>query len=171
MTRVIAAAAVAGALLLGGCDSLMDKGPPPKRQPGSWSQKVEIVKVEGKDADKIKAQMQASLAMMGNISICVTPDMVAKEDPVANLKKFNSDGSCKVDKQDFEGKNVSFSGTCKGPGGEMGKIDASGTLSPTAQDFTVSIDATTKVEIKTHAVRNGDCTAKDLKIPAGMGGM
>ncbi len=167
MTRAIAAVAVAGALLLGGCDAIFDKGPPPKRQPGSWSQKVDIVKIEGKDADKIKGQMQAGIAMMGSLSICVTPELAAKEDPTEGLKKFNSNNDCKVDSQDYEGKNVSFSGTCKGPDGQQNKVVTKGTLSPTAQDFSVSIDGPTKIELKTHASRNGDCTAKDLKVPAG----
>ena len=171
MTRTIAAAAMAGVLLLGGCSDMFDKGPPPKRQPGSWSQKVELVKVEGKDADKIKAEMQPGMAMANSMSICVTPEMAAKEDLVDSIKKMTSTGECKIDQQDLEGKNISFTGTCKGANGESAKVSLKATLSATSQDSTRTIDGPTKIEIKTHATRNGECTAKDLKIPAGMGSM
>jgi len=163
----------ATAVLLGGC-SMLDSGPPPKRQPGSWTSKIEITDIKGKDADKAKAQMNAMFQMMSAMSVCVTPEMVAKEDPAADVSKFGG-GDCTFDQKDLTGKDISFSGTCKGSGGTPAKINVKGTLASTAQDFTISISGSDaangpqSMEMKVHSQRNGECTDKDIKPGAGGG--
>ncbi len=172
MTKTILMASAA-AVLLGGC-SMLDNGPPPKRQPGSWSSKVEVTNVTGKDADKIKEQMNALFATMASTSECITPEMVAKEDPAKNMEKY-AGGDCTFDQKDLTGKDISFSGTCKSPnGGPPTKISLKGSLASTSQDFTISVsgsDATGphSMDMKIHSSRNGECTAKDNA--GGMGGL
>ena len=165
MTKTILMAGAA-AMLLGGC-SMLDSGPPPKRQPGSWTSKIEVTNVTGKDAEKAKTQMNAMFAMMSAMSQCITPEMVAKEDPAGDIGKFGGQ-DCTFDQKDLTGKDISFSGTCKGSGSPA-KIAVKGTLATTAQDFTISIsgnDPTNgpqSMEMKVHNQRNGECTDKDMK--------
>ena len=60
MRNTMMAAGVA-AILLAGCSK---SGPPPKREPGSWSQQIELKRFEGKDAEKAKAGLAQMFAMM-----------------------------------------------------------------------------------------------------------
>lgn len=170
MTKTILMAGAA-AMLLGGC-SMLDNGPPPKRQPGSWTSKIEVTNVTGKDAEKAKTQMNAMFAMVGAMSICVTPEQVAKEDPAGDMAKKFGGENCKFDTKDMTGKDIAFAGTCKS-GAQESKINVKGSLGTTAQDFTLSVSGTDpnngpqSMELKIHNQRNGECTDKDMKIPAG----
>lgn len=165
MTKTILMAGAA-AMLLGGC-SMLDSGPPPKRQPGSWTSKIEVTNITGKDADKAKAQMNAMFGMMSAMSVCVTPEAVAKEDPAGDIGKFGGN-DCTFDQKDLTGKDISFSGTCKS-GATPSKISVKGTLATTTQDFTIAISGNDpangpqSMELKVHNQRNGECTDKDIK--------
>lgn len=158
------------AMLLAGCA----KGPPPKRQPGSWSQTMELKNFEGKDADKAKAALGQMFAAMNSVTVCVTPEMAAKEDPTANLEKLGSGGgTCTFDKKSAAGGSLDVAGTCKDAAGKTAKITATGTLGATDQDITMSVEGFDPsgareglMEVRVHSVRKGECTASDMKVPA-----
>ena len=169
MRKTIMTAGMA-AMMLAGCS----KGPPPKRLPGSWSQTMELKRYEGADAEKAKAALGQMFAMMGSVSVCVTPEMAAKEDVTANLEKLGGNsGNCTFDKKSVAGGNLELAGTCKDPSGKVAKISATGTISASDQDIDMTVEgfdaAGTKqglMEMRVHSVRNGECTAKDKKAPA-----
>lgn len=169
MRKTMMAAGVA-AILLAGCAK---SGPPPKREPGSWTQKVELKRFEGKGADQAKAGLTQMFAMMSAISVCVTPEMATKEDPTANLGKLGgTNGDCTFDRKSVDGGNLDISGTCKSAGGKTAKITATGTMGASDQDVNMTVegfDATGAkeglMEMRIHSTRNGECTAKDMKSP------
>lgn len=155
------------AMMLAGCA----KGPPPKREPGSWSQTMELKRFEGKDADKARAALDQMFATMSAVTICVTPEMAAKEDPTANLEKLGSGGgTCTFDKKSATGGTLDIAGSCKDAGGKTAKITATGTLGASDQDINMTVEgfdtSGTKeglMEIRVHSVRKGECTAKDMR--------
>lgn len=170
MRKTMMAAGMA-ALVLTACSK---SGPPPKREPGSWSQQIELKRFEGKDAEKAKAGLTQMFAMMSAMSVCVTPDMAAKEDPTANLGKLGgANGDCTFDRKSVAGGNLDIAGTCKSAGGKTAKVTATGTMGASDQDVNMTVegfDATGAkegvMEMRIHSVRNGECTAKDMKSPA-----
>jgi len=155
------------AMLLAGCA----KGPPPKREPGSWSQTMELKRFEGKDADKAKAALGQMFAAMNAVTICVTPEMAAKEDPTANLEKLGSGGgTCTFDKKSANGGALDIAGTCKDTAGKTAKITATGTLGASDQDINMVVEGFDAygareglMEIRVHSVRKGECTASDAR--------
>lgn len=173
MTKTILLAGAA-ALLLTGCN-MFKPGPPPKRQPGSWSQKIELKKFEGKDAEKAKAGLEQMFAMMSGMTICVTPEMVAKEDPAQNIEKLGGPaGSCTFSKKSVTSAGIDIEGTCKNPNGKSSKINATGTLSSTSQDMTMTVEGLEAngsreglMEMHIVSTRGGDCKPTDMKVPAG----
>jgi hypothetical protein len=166
MRKTMMTAAVA-AMMLAGCA----KGPAPKREPGSWSQTMELKRFEGKDADKAKAALGQMFAAMSSATICYTPEMAAKEDPTANLEKLGSGGgTCTFDKKSADGGALDIAGTCKDTAGKTAKITATGTLGTTDQDVTMTVEGFDAygakeglMEIRVHSVRQGECTAKDMR--------
>lgn len=169
MRKTMMAAGMA-ALVLTACSK---SGPPPKRQPGSWSQQIELKRFEGKEAEKAKAGLAQMFAMMSAMSVCVTPEMAAKEDATANLEKLGGGGNCTFDKKSVAGGNLDISGTCKDPSGKTAKITATGTMGASDQDYDMTVEGFDPtgakeglMEMRIHAVRNGECTAKDMKAPA-----
>ena len=170
MHKTMVAAGIA-AMLLAGCS----KGPPPKRQPGSWSQTMELKQFEGKDAEKAKAALGQMFAAMNSVTVCVTPEMAAKEDPTANLEKLGSGGgTCTFDKKSAAGGALDIAGTCKDATGKTAKITATGTIGATDQDISMTVEgfdaSGTKeglMQVRVHSVRKGECTATDMKMPAG----
>lgn len=158
------------AILLAGCA----KGPPPKREPGSWAQTMELKRFEGKDAEKTKAALGQMFAAMNTVTVCVTPEMAAKEDPTANLEKLGNGGggSCTFDRKTAAGGTLDISGTCKDGNGKTAKITATGTLGATEQDVNMIVEGQDPygareglMEIRVHSVRKGECTATDMKAP------
>jgi len=168
--RTTTIAAAAAVILLAGCGK---SGPPPKREPGSWTQKMELKRFEGKDAEKAKAGIEQMFAMMSAMSVCVTPEMAAKEDPTANLEKLGGgNGDCKFDRKSVAGGNLDISGTCKSAGGKSAKVTATGTMGASDQDIDMTVEGYDAsgakeglMEMRVHSTRNGECTAKDMKSP------
>lgn len=169
MHKTMMAAGIA-AMLLAGCS----KGPPPKRQPGSWAQTMELKRFEGKDAEKAKAALGQMFAAMNSITVCVTPEMAEKEDPTAQFEKLGGGGgTCTFDRKSVAGGALDVAGTCKDASGKSAKITGTGTLGATDQNVTMTVegfDATGAkeglMEFQVHAVRKGECTASDMKAPA-----
>lgn len=179
MKKILIAAAL-GSLTLAGCGEKAAtdggaNGPAEKRQPGSWSQKIEIVKLEGPGVKpEDKAQMQQMMGMLSGMSICVTPEAAAAEDIAQNIKDLGSRGeSCTVEKQQVSGKNVEFAATCKNAGGATMKMSAKGTSGATAQDITMTMNATKadgspegEMVMRIVGTRTGECKAGDITPPA-----
>lgn len=168
--RKMMTAAIA-AMVLAGCGK---SGPPPKREPGSWSQTMELKRFEGQDAEKAKAAITQVFATMSAMTLCVTPEMAAKEDVAANLEKLGGNkGNCTFDRKSVAGGALDLSGTCKDPSGKTAKITATGTIGASDQDINMTVEgfdaAGAKqglMEMRVHSVRKGECTASDMKAPA-----
>ncbi len=183
--RALVVLTSAAALALGACGDGADKGgdggglfgasdAPVKRQPGSWTTKAEIVKLEGPDIKGgEKEQLQAMMNMMGNMSICLTPEAIAAEDISKNLEQMGSQGGeCTFDKKDVTGSSINFSATCKSGNGGTAKMTATGTNSATSQDFTVSTVATKadgmpegEMVMRITSTRTGECKPGDITPP------
>lgn len=168
-TRVLAGIFVTLALCTASPGSAAgDEGAPPKRQPGSWTTTVEVTNVVGKDPDQTKERLNRQFAALADMSVCITPEIVATEDPVDDAAKAFA-GTCTYTDKDLSGSTVSLSGICKN-NDERVRLRLTGTMNPTAQDFTISLsdadDGRAKaLEMKAHMRRNGNCTAKDIKLP------
>lgn len=169
MHKTILAVSVA-ALALTACGK---SGPPPKRQPGSWSQTFEVKRVEGMNAEQNRAALTALFGTINSQTICVTPEWSEKEDATANLEKLGGGGgTCTFEKKSVEGGNLDVAGTCKDATGKSAKITATGTLGATDQDMTMTVEASDAfgakqglMEMRIHSQRKGECTAKD-KVPS-----
>lgn len=176
--------AVASSLVLAACGDKAAKDgegavaasnePPEQRQPGSWGQKIEIVKLEGDDVTPdAKAQMQQMFSMLSGMTVCLTPEAAKQEDMAKNLSDMGSRGeNCTFDKKNFSGKTVDFSATCKGDAGKTMKMSATGTSGATAQDITMTIlankaDGSKEGEMVMHITseRKGDCGPNDITPP------
>jgi Protein of unknown function (DUF3617) len=181
--RALAFLMGAAALSLGACgDSATKDGKgsvaassePVKRQPGSWSTKVEIVKLDGPEVKGgEKEQLQAMMNMMGNVSICLTPEAVAAEDMSKNLEQMGSQGGeCTFEDREISGNSIKFAATCKSSDGGTAKMTANGTNSATAQDFTISTVAVKadgkpagEMVMRITGQRTGDCKPGDITPP------
>lgn len=158
--------------LLAACGTKSDA--PTKRQPGSWSSKITIVKLEGKDVTpQTKAGLQQMFDAMSSMSICVTPEAAAQEDLGRNLEKASGAGhNCQFDKRDLSGEMVSFSGSC-GEAGHKVRLTATGTSGATAQDMTMKVEplgasgaAEGIMEMHVVTTRSGACKPTDITPPA-----
>lgn len=157
-------------LALGAC---APKGPV-KRQPGSWSQKIEILKLEGKGTTpETRVQMQKMFDSMGAVSICLTPAAVAKEDMGKAMEQMAAHGqNCTFDKKTASGGTIAIGATCKQPNGGTVKMRVDGTTAATRQEMTMQtegFDATGAKEgvMQMHIVstRGGDCKPGDVTPP------
>lgn len=177
--------ALAGSLLLTACGDKAAKDgkddsaaaantPPEKRQPGSWSQKIEIVKLEGDDVKpEDKAQMDQMFSMLSGMSLCLTPEAAAQEDMAKNLSDMGSRGEeCSFEKRVVSGSNVEFAATCKGDAGKTMRMSAKGTSGATKQDITMSMiankaDGSKEGEMVMRVIseRKGDCGPDDITPP------
>lgn len=147
---------------------------PVKRQPGSWSTKIEIVKLEGPEVKGgEKEQLQAMMNMMGNMSICLTPEAIAAEDIGKNLEQMGSQGGeCTISERNISGNSIKYAATCKTGDGGSAKMTANGSNSATAQDFTVATVATKadgkpagEMVMRITANRTGECKPGDITPP------
>ena len=147
---------------------------PVKRQPGSWSQKVEILKLEGKGATpETKAQMQKMFDSMAAVSVCLTPAAAAKEDFGKAMEQMASRGqNCTFDKKDVSGGTINVSAACKQAAGGTVKMTITGTNAATAQEMTMRTEGydaggakqgTMQMRIKSK--RSGDCKPGDITPP------
>jgi Protein of unknown function (DUF3617) len=180
--RALAFLMGAAALSLGACgDSAKDGGgilggsdEPVKRQPGSWSTKVEVVKLEGPDVKGgEKEQLQAMMNMVGNMSICLTPEAIAAEDIGKKLEQMGAQGGeCTFAERDVSGSTIKFAATCKTGDGGTAKMSATGSNSATAQDFTITTVANKadgkpagEMVMRISSTRTGECKPGDITPP------
>lgn len=145
-----------------------------KRQPGSWTTKVEIVDLKGPDIKGgEKEQLQAMMNMMGNVSICLTPEAVAAEDISKNIEQMGAQGGdCKFAERTVTGNRISFAATCKAADGGSAKLSAKGTNDATSQDITITSegfkpDGSTAGEMvmRITGKRTGACKPGDITPP------
>lgn len=147
---------------------------PVKRQPGSWSQKVEILKLEGKGATpETKVQMQKMFDSMAAMSVCLTPAAAAKEDFSTAMEQMASRGqNCSFSKKDVNGGKIDVQATCKQPNGGTVKMTISGSNAPTAQQMTMQTEGYAPggakegtMQMKITSTRSGDCKPGDITPP------
>ena len=147
---------------------------PVKRQPGSWSQKIEILKLEGKGATpEVKAQMQKMFDSMSAMSVCLTPAAVAKEDMGKAMEQMASRGKdCTFDKKTVNGGSIAISATCKQPTGGTVKMTVNGTTAATSQQMTMQTEGYDAngakegtMQMHISSTRNGDCKPGDVTPP------
>jgi Protein of unknown function (DUF3617) len=183
MKRFVAILAGTAMLPLAACGDSADKGggilgggadKPVARQPGSWTTKVEVVKLAGPDIKGgEKEQLQAMMNMMGNMSICLTPEAIAAEDIGKNLEQMGAQGGeCTFAERDVSGSKINFAATCKTGDGGTAKMSATGTNSATAQDFTITTVANKadgkpagEMVMRISATRTGECKPGDITPP------
>lgn len=158
----------------GGSGAIADSSEPVKRQPGSWSTKMEVIKLEGPDIKGgEKEQLQSMMNMMGNVSICLTPEVAAQEDVAKNMEQLGSQGSeCTFEKKEVRGNRISFAATCKSADGGTAKLSAEGKNDATTQDITITTvgtkpDGTAAGEMvmRISGQRTGECKAGDITPP------
>jgi hypothetical protein len=168
--RITIATTVA-ALLLVGCNKT--DSAPAKRQPGSWSQKIEIVEFTGPGvAPAQKAQMQQMMNAVSGMSVCITPELAEQEDIEKNLTNMGGQqGNCTVANKDISGTKLAFTANCKDKGKDV-KITADGNNTPTEQNIKMTIEtvgATAdggKLVMNVASKRNGECTPGEFTPPA-----
>lgn len=178
MPKYLFAASLAALSLLAACgtkgDAPAKNDGPIKREPGSWSSKITIGKLEGKGVTpQTKAGLQQMFDAMSSMSVCITPEASAREDIGRNLENLSGAGrDCKFDKRELNGGTIAFSGTC-GEGTHKVRLTAKGTSSATMQDMTMTVEplgATNATEgiMEMHMVttRSGACKPGDITPPA-----
>jgi hypothetical protein len=141
-----------------------------KREPGSWTQKVEILQLEGKGATpQVKAQMQAMFDAMAGMSMCLTPDAAAKENLAETMQQIGT----RVDKHDDTGPTIGLSAACPQPGGGVVKLNVTGTNATGDRNLTMKSEGFTAkgakegvMEMRVHAIRSGPCKPGDITPPA-----
>lgn len=147
---------------------------PAKRQPGSWSQKIEIVKFEGKGATpETKTQMQKMFDTMSTLSVCLTPAAAAKEDIGKAMEQMSARGqNCTFAKKEVTGATIAIDATCKQPNGGTVKMTMNGSTGAIVQDMTMKSEGFTAngtregtMEMHVKSTRNGECKPTDVTPP------
>jgi hypothetical protein len=171
LPKYILVASAAMLSLLAACGARDDK--PVKREPGSWSTKITIGKLEGKGVTaQTKAGLQQMFDAMSSMSVCVTPEASAREDIGHNIENASGAGrNCQFDKRDLAGETISFSGTCS-DGTRKVRMTATGTTGATAQDMTMTIEPLGTngapegiMEMHMATTRSGACKPTDITPP------
>jgi hypothetical protein len=142
------------------------------RKPGSWSTKIEIPTLEGKDVKPGDREKMAQVfSMMSGMSLCITPELSAQEDVSKNLEDSAGSRDCKFDKREVNGPNVDFVAICD-RGGSKVRMTAHGTGSETSQDVTMKIEKLDTagqpegvMEMRMTSTYNGACKPTDLTPP------
>ncbi len=158
------------ALLVTACGK-GDSGPV-KRQPGSWSQKIEIVEFAAPGVrPEQKAQMQQMMNMMAGVSVCITPALAAQENPERNLTAMGgSQDSCKVVDKKFSGGKIAFTANCSQAGKNV-KLTANGTSGATEQNIKMTVESVgaqndgSKLVMNVSAKREGACKPGEFTPP------
>lgn len=183
MRQVLTLGALSLGLVLGGCGG-GDTGSnssaastaaaaPVKRQPGSWTSKIEIVRLEGPDVQPgTREQMQQMFSMMSSMSVCITPEAAAAEDVSRKLEESAGSGECSFDKRNVSGETLELSGTCVRDGKKV-RMTASGRNGATAQDITLKVEplnaagaAEGVMEMRVTSQRSGECKPGEPTPPA-----
>ena len=150
---------------------------PVKQQPGSWTNKIQIVKLDagpGVDNDKIKQGMQSMFDAVAGRGVCITPAMVQNNSVEKNIEQLAAQGKkCDFSRKIMDGEKVDFAGTCTDANGTKVQLAINGRNTATAQDMTVTsspIDASGtargSMELKLEARRTGECKPGDITPPA-----
>jgi len=171
LPKYLFAASVAALSLLSACGTKSDA--PVKREPGSWSSRITIAKLEGKDVTpQTRAGMQQMFDAMSRMTVCVTPEAAAREDIGRNLEGASGAGNCTFDKRELNGEAISFSGTC-GDATHKVRMSATGTSGATAQDMTMKVEPLNAsgapegiMEMHVVTTRSGACKPTDITPPA-----
>ncbi len=168
MRRYWLIAGTATLALLAACGAKSDG--PVRREPGSWSRTIEIVRFEGKGATpQGRAEMQGLLDATAGTSLCLTADAAAKEDILKNVQGSNIPGqNCAFGKPAYVGEHVEMSGTCAVAAGKL-RLSIKGISGATTQDLlmtTEQLDAKGApegaMEMRMRSRRNGDCKPGDI---------
>ena len=157
----------------GAKDAAASSGGPVKREPGSWSTKITIGQFEGKGVTpQAKAGMQQMFDAMSSMTVCLTPEAVAREDIGRNLESASGGRNCTFDKRDLNGENISFSGTC-GDAAHKVRLTATGTSGAEKQDMTMKVEPIGAngapegiMEMHVVSTRSGACKPSDITPPA-----
>lgn len=177
------------ALLLAGCggkggtdnaSAAANEGGPVKHQPGSWTNKIEVTKIDagpGVDTAKIKAGLQQIFDAASTKSVCITPEMAAKGNPAANMERMAAQGKkCDFTRKAMNGEKLDFAGTCSDPNGAKLRVAVTGTNGATGQDLKVvsaPVDASGasqgSMEMRITSRRTGECKPGDLTPQAPVG--
>lgn len=145
-----------------------------KREPGSWTQKVQILRLEGKGATpQVKAQMQAMFDSMAGIAMCLTPEAAAKENLAQTMEQVGTRGkNCKIGKNDETGASIGLSAVCPQDGGGTVKLTVTGTNATGDRDLTMKSEgfdakgsAEGVMEMRVHSTRSGPCKPGDVTPP------
>ncbi|MBO9499933.1 MAG: DUF3617 family protein [Novosphingobium sp.] len=154
--------------------------PPVKRQPGSWTSKIEIARLEGADVKPgQREQMQQMFDMFGKVSICITPEAAAREDVARNFEQSAGNSNCTFDKRTVSGETIEFAAMCDRDGRKV-RMTAKGKNGATAQDVTLTVEPLDPagkpegvMEMHVTSQRAGECKPTDITppaAPAGTGG-
>ena len=176
MPKHLFAASVAALSLLSACGAKSDA--PVKREPGSWSTKVEILDLAGKGVKPdTRAGLQQYFELMSMNALCLTPEAAAREDIRHDIADTSGTGKdCRFDKRNVAGENVEFSGTCS-DGVKKVRTSAKGTSGATARDLVMTIEplgadgkpeGIMKMRMSSH--RTGACKPGDMTPPAAPSG-
>lgn len=175
MTTALALAACGGKDA-GGNATAAASGGPVKQQPGSWTNKIEITKLDvggGVDTAKMREGMQTMMDAASAKSLCITPEYVAKFDPQANMERMASQGkNCTFDRKQVTGATVDVAGICTDASGNKMRVSVNGTSAATAQDMVVKVspaDAASpmkaNMEMRIASRRTGECKPGDITPP------
>lgn len=179
MRAVAMAMAMAAALAATACGGGTDSGKvaaPVKQLPGSWTNKIQIVKLDagpGVDSTKIKEGMQSMFDAFAGRGVCITEAMVAKNNVEANIRQLAAQGKkCDFSRKIQDGELIDFAGVCSEANGSKVKIAITGTNGPTTQDMVIVSEpvdaggtARGSMELKMEGRRTGDCKAGDMQMP------
>ena len=157
--------AMAGLALL---TTACGKAEPVKRQPGSWSQKIEIAEFTGPGITAAqKSQMQSLMNLASGMSMCITPDMAAQEDMQKTLASMGGQGNCTVVSKDISGSKIVFVTECKEPGKTV-RVSGDGTNTGSAQNVKMTVETigdtknASKLVMNVTSSRTGDCKPGDI---------
>lgn len=149
---------------------------PVKRQPGIWSTRLEITRLDGGpgvDTTRLREGMQNAMNAAAATGICVTPEAAARDTPAGNIDRASPARNCKFDRMVQEGERVDVAGTCQAQSGEKVRVTVTGTSGATAQDLTMSIvpvgaSATPQrgMGMRVRSTRTGACKPGDITPPA-----
>jgi hypothetical protein len=170
--------AMGAALMLAGCGGGTETASGPVRhQPGSWSNKVTLVSVQGipgADNPQAKQALQGMFDMASRVGTCITPELAAVDSPAANAERLAAQGkTCTFDRKIENGTQVDIAGTCTDAAGTKMRVEIAGTNGTTAQTLTATtspLGADNKpigsMVIRIESRRTGECKPGDVTPPA-----
>lgn len=166
--RPLAGAAFAAGLALavgGAADA------PVKRRPGSWSQRVEVLRAGSDEAARRALQRQFDAA--ATTTVCVTAAAAAREAPTNRIGRLlPALGGCTFEQRPNAGGRVDIAASCRADDGSPTVLRATGNVTPTAEDLTVSLDlaapdgAPGGIALHIVTARRGACTSRDIRPAA-----